>query len=132
MDVVDGVNGTDTAPVAPRGRLARQESARAAPPAPPAGQGRAVADFADPKVPLEGDPLWADVTPIPQDEGPSPVTPIMYPPECACSAPVDERRCSALAQLRSVLTLIALRCLVVLRCGSHGNDELLPRDSSVR
>jgi len=33
-------------------------------------------------APLAGDPAWADVTPIPQDDGPSPVAAIAYTDEC--------------------------------------------------
>lgn len=40
-------------------------------------------------VPLEG---YEDVTPIPQDDGPSPVVPIAYPHDC--ESKVTDRNCS--------------------------------------
>ena len=36
---------------------------------------------------LTEDPVWADVTPVPQDEGPAPICAIAYAPECVgCAA----------------------------------------------
>lgn len=39
------------------------------------------------QAPLAGDPAWADVTPIPQDDGPSPVAAIAYTDECTFRHP---------------------------------------------